>query len=167
MATKSLLLLRHAKSSWDDPLLDDRDRPLNARGRKAAVRVGRLFRDESFAIDLVLCSTSTRTRETAKQIFAERSGSTTISYRDDLYHASADQLTDILRNVVEPTSSVLVIGHNPGFEDFLAQATGKSVHFPTAALAVIEFNIDRWSLLTDQTHGELKQLWRPRDLDAE
>ncbi len=167
MATKTLLLLRHAKSSWDDPQLDDHDRPLNGRGRKAARRIGQLLIDEAITIDLVLCSTSMRTRETASLIFAVSTRSPAIAYHDELYHASPSQMIDLLRQVAEPMRTVMVIGHNPGFDEFLERLTGNEISFPTAGLAKIELQIDRWSLFDDQTNGQLAQFWRPRDLGAD
>jgi phosphohistidine phosphatase len=166
MATKTLLLLRHAKSSWDDAQLDDCDRPLNSRGRKAATRMGRLLRGEKFKIDLVLCSTAARARETAERVFAEPSRGPTMRYRDDLYLASAAQTVDLLSRVTELASCILLIGHNPGFEEIVAQVTGKTIHFPTAALVQIDLPIDHWSEFNQQTRGELKNVWRPRELET-
>ena len=167
MATKTLHLLRHAKSSWDDSQLEDRDRPLNSRGRKAASRIGRLLRERALAIDLVLCSSSARTRETAKLVFAELTNPPTISFLDELYHASPHQIVDLLSRVAEPAQFVMAIGHNPGFEEFLENLIGDAIHFPTAGLATIELEIDRWSLLNAQTRGQLKQFWKPREKDTE
>ena len=165
METKTLILLRHAKSSWQVDQLDDHDRPLNNRGRKAATRIGRLLADEAINVDSVLCSTSVRTRETADLVFAEFKKPPTISYRDDLYHASPDQIVKILAEAGKRTKSVMVIGHNPGFEVFLEQLTGEAVPFPTAALALLELNIEDWKQCNNQTRGTLKQMWRPKELD--
>ena len=165
MATKTLLLLRHAKSSWQDEQLDDQERPLNNRGRKAAARIGRLLFDQAINVDLVLCSTSVRTRETADLVFAEFPKPPTISYRDDLYHASPDQIVKILAEAGKQSKSVMVIGHNPGFEEFLVQLTGEAIPFPTAALAVLELNIKDWKQCNNQTRATLKQIWRPKELD--
>lgn len=129
--------------------------------------MGRLLREKSIAIDLVQCSPSIRTRETAKRVFAEQKCSPRINYLDDLYHASPDQITQILCQIAEPNSCVMVIGHNPGFAEFLDRVTGVCDSFPTSALAWIELKLDRWNQFSEQTRGELKQMWRPRDLEVE
>ena len=165
MSAKTLYLLRHAKSSWGDEQLDDHDRPLNSRGRKAAARVGRLLKDESLLIDRVLCSTSVRTRQTADLVFAASSKPPPISYREDLYHPTPDQIISILNEVPEQVCSVMVISHNPGLEEFLTVLTNDAVPFPTAALAMLELDVEYWSDLGDQTHGKLVQMWRPKELD--
>lgn len=167
MSTKTLLLLRHAKSSWKDLSLDDHQRTLNGRGRDAATRVGRLVQEQQFAIDLVLCSTSTRTRETADRVFEGAKSKPPISYRDDLYHASPETMIQVLSHVAEPNQCVMLIGHNPGLEEFLSQLTGNETEFPTAGLAQIELDFDRWTQFNEQTRGRLVQFWRPKELDAD
>jgi phosphohistidine phosphatase len=96
---KTLLLLRHAKSSWNDPELEDYDRPLNSRGRKAAKRIGLLMRDEGLTPNLVLCSTAQRTRETADLVYAESDSTPEVVYRDDLYHAEPKQIARVLSQI--------------------------------------------------------------------
>ena len=167
METKTVLLLRHAKSSWKDPQLDDHDRPLNARGREAATRVGQLLYNDKIDIDLVLCSASKRARETADFVFAPAKITPPILFRDDLYHASPTAMVEVLNGVAEPNSCVILIGHNPGMEEFLALLTGRAVPFPTAALARIELDLEAWSLFDDRSPGRLTQFWRPRDRDAD
>ena len=167
MAKKSLLLLRHAKSSWKNPELDDRDRPLNARGRLAADRIGRLLVEERLIPDLVLCSTAKRTCETAVLVFTEQVTSPTILYRHDLYHAEPIQIADILSQIAEPVQCVMIIGHNPGLEDFLTQQTGETLSLPTGALARIDFELDTWGQFNDVLLGTLVQHWRPRELESD
>src|SRR6185312_4366391 len=103
--------------------------------RKAATRIGRLIRDKGLSIDLVLCSTSVRTRETAKRVFEKSTTAPNTEYRDDLYCASPEQIAQILSQVFEPAECVMVIGHNPGFEELFGQLTAEPSHFPTAGLA--------------------------------
>lgn len=166
MPSKTLLLLRHAKSTWDDPQLNDHDRPLNGRGRKAAKRIGRLIVEHQFAIELVLCSTAVRTRETAARVFHNWQTPPAIEFRDDLYHATPSQFVEVLRQIAEPTQCVMLIGHNPGLEEFAGQLTGQETPFPTAALALIEPDIDRWDSFHQESRGRLVQIWRPRELDS-
>lgn len=167
MTSKSLLLLRHAKSSWDDARLDDHDRPLNGRGRRAASRMGRLIHEQAFDIDLVLCSTAKRTTETANRVFEELKTVPPIEFRGDLYLATTDQMIDALKLVAPPTRCVMLIGHNPGMEEFVEQLTGVAGRFPTAAMAQIELEIDEWTSFSNQTRGRLVQLWKPKELDAD
>lgn len=146
--------------------MNDRDRPLNGRGRRAASRMGRLIDDQQFAIDLVLCSTSTRTRQTAELVFEQSNSPPVIEFRDDLYHAEPDQFVEILKQIAKPIQCVMLIAHNPGMEEFVEQLTLNAVHFPTAGLAQIVPDIDEWSSFSEQTRGRLVQLWRPKELDA-
>ena len=162
---KRLILLRHAKSSWDDPGLDDRDRPLNGRGRRNAPRMGRLMKQEQLVPDLVLCSSAQRTRETAYLFFAEWTVSPSIVHRDDLYHAEPVQIEGILNSIDNSIESLMIIGHNPGLEEFLTRHTGKALDMPTAALAQVEFELDSWSHFKDLTHGALINFWSPKDFN--
>ncbi len=165
-----LLLLRHAKSSWDDANQPDRDRPLNQRGRQAAARVRSAMRDLGLAPDLVLVSSARRTRETLEAL-EPWTDTPLVEEMDALYLATAGQLMDAIRDVAETVRSVLVIGHNPGMHDLaltlLSDATGPvardlAVGFPTAALA--EFSIgSAWSRLTPGS-GRLIRFLTPRML---
>lgn len=162
---KRLFLLRHAKSSWNDPGLDDRDRPLNGRGRRNAPRMGRLMKDEGFVPDLALCSSAQRTRETAVLFFSEWKVLPSLVFRDDLYHAGPVQIESILNTIDDTVESLMIIGHNPGLEEFLNQHTGKALDMPTAALAQVDFELDSWSHFEDLTRGVLINFWRPKDFN--
>ena len=167
MAKKRLFLLRHAKSSWKDPQLDDPDRPLNSRGRQAAERMGRLMRDERIEIDLVICSTARRTRETADRLFADRKETPTMHYLDELYHADAPTLARVTSQISDQVSSLMIIGHNPGLEEVLLRLTGELHPFPTAMLAWLEMELSSWKEFSDATRAELARVWRPRELDSD
>jgi phosphohistidine phosphatase len=134
---KRLFLLRHAKSSWDDPDLADHDRPLAPRGRRAAKAIGEHMRREGIEPELVLCSSSRRTRETLERL---RLDSETL-IEDELYAASAQRLLERLRAVDEGVGSVLLIGHNPGVEDLAETLGGEAqAKYPTGALATLELD---------------------------
>lgn len=163
MAHKTVLLLRHAKSSWKDSQLDDFDRPLNGRGRKAAATIGDQLRSESVVIDQVLSSSSVRTRQTVELLFADWKEVPSTTFHDDLYHATPGQMIDQLRQLPSSVNCVMLVAHNPGLEELVNQWTGQATHFPTAAMAQFEFDIQDWSQLTGQTVGRLIQLWRPRE----
>jgi phosphohistidine phosphatase len=162
---KTLLILRHAKSSWDDPALDDRERPLNARGEQDAPRIGQLAREQGLTAELIISSDAVRARLTAEAM-ADATG-----YRGEilldprLYHATAAEILTALRDAAErDVATVMVVGHNPGLEELLAQLTGEPDDLPTTALARIALPIDQWSDLDTSTRGTLVGLWRPSEL---
>jgi phosphohistidine phosphatase len=144
--TRRLLLLRHGKSSWDDPSLPDHDRPLAKRGRRAAERMGAHLRAGGRRPELVLCSTARRTRETLERLALEGSKA---RFEDGLYGADEHELLERLRAVPERTGSVLLVGHNPGIQDLAVELAGPDPgedarrlreRFPTGALATFELD---------------------------
>ena len=167
MSGQRLYLLRHAKSSWDDPGLADHDRPLAPRGRKAAKAIGRHLRERGIEPALVLCSSATRARETLERI---RLAGGEAHIERELYGAGADALLARLRELPADVPSVLLIGHNPGMEELalLLAREGPAVReleakFPTAALATLALRGTGWSTL-DRGTAELVDFVRPRDL---
>ena len=160
---KRLLLLRHAKSSWDDPALADHDRPLAPRGRKAAKRIGEYLRRQETAVSLVLCSTARRARETVDLV----APGGRIEMESGLYGASAGQLLEHLRRVLEEATTVMLVGHNPAMQDLLVSLVREpgdlaAQKFPTAALAMLAFS-GPWRLL-EPGRAELTALVTPREL---
>jgi phosphohistidine phosphatase len=164
---KTLLVLRHAKSSWDDPSLDDHERPLNARGERDAPRMGRIARKKRLDVELIVSSDALRARLTAEAVADAAGYHGQILLDPRLYHASAADILAILRSTVEHNvATVMIVGHNPGLEDLVARLTGEAEGLPTAALAQITLPIDRWPDLTTSTRGTLVGLWRPKELDT-
>jgi phosphohistidine phosphatase len=165
MPLKQLELLRHAKSSWADPDIADHDRPLNARGRTAAALVGRHMHEQTPAPDLVLCSSATRTRQTLQLL--ELGAGAQVRFEDELYGAGAAGLLAQLRAVPATVGTVLLIGHNPGIEDLTRMLDRDGLtsvqKFPTAALAVLRFDIGAWKELHPGI-GHLVTFFTPRDL---
>jgi phosphohistidine phosphatase len=149
MASRQLVLLRHAKSSWDDAQLDDQDRPLAPRGRRAATKVGKYLRREGIEPDLVLCSSAARARQTFELL--QLGPKAEVLFEDGLYGASAGALLARLRKVRDSAGSVIVIGHNPGIEDLavtlVGGGEGLAEKFPTAALADLRVPIVAWGEL--------------------
>ena len=148
MNRKRLYLLRHAKSSWDDPTLADYDRPLAARGRRASKVMAEHTRREGIAPELVLCSPSRRTRQTLKRVAPGLGKNAYVQIEPALYAASATTLLEELHEVPDEVDSVMLIGHNPGIQDLalsLARAGSESLRvsskFPTAALATLNHNV--------------------------
>jgi len=169
---KTLYLLRHAKSSWGDSALADHDRPLNDCGKNAAHRIGAFLREGGHIPDLVLCSTAARTRQTLSTLVDEWDVEPAIDWDGDLYLTGPHQMLDLLRAVPDTVESVLMIGHNPGtaiLADVLC-GDGDEVglnhmrtKFPTAGLAIIELQVDRWED-TQSDCGHLQSFTRPREL---
>jgi phosphohistidine phosphatase len=143
---KRLLLIRHAKSSWDDPALADRERPIAPRGRKASERVAEHLTGSDAKLDLILCSSARRARETL-DLLLPAFGDAEVLVEDGLYGASVPDLIERLQHVTDDVGSLAVIGHNPGIQDLTIELARDGPHveralkkFPTAAVAVLEFD---------------------------
>lgn len=169
---KQLLLLRHAKSSWDDASLADFDRPLAPRGREAAPRMGREIARRGWLPALALVSPAARTRETWALVAAEFPARPQDSFPDSLYAASAQTLLTAIRQTPESVGTLLVIGHNPELEELARQIGGDGSDaralarlgekFPTAALA--RFKVEgKWAKL-DAGSARLTHFLRPKEL---
>lgn len=168
---KTLTLLRHAKSSWDDPVARDFDRPLNPKGQRAAQTVGRHMRALGLEFDAVVASPAVRVIETLEQVAVGYGSDLAPAWDQRLYLASAASLLDIARELPEGADSALMVGHNPGLEELVlllvpggALRDDVEVKFPTASLAEMRFDVTRWTDLRGGG-GELVRFVRPRDLD--
>lgn len=168
---RRLYLLRHAKSSWKDRSLADRDRPLAGRGRRAAKAVARHLEAEGIRPDLVLCSPARRTRETLERVESAFGDRVEARVDEALYGAGEAELFERVRSLPDEAGSVMLIGHNPGLEQLaLALASeGEGLarmreKYPTAALATIDLPADRWSAI-ERGSGDLIGYVRPSDLD--
>lgn len=170
--TRQLLLLRHAKSSWDDPDLTDFDRPLSGRGLKTAPLVGRELARRGWLPDMALVSPALRTRDTWRLVAAEFPAKVPTEFFRALYDASAGDILDLMRQMDNSVLTLLVVGHNPGLEGLARLLSGPASRssalrtlaekFPTAALArfVVE---DDWPKLALGS-AELTHCLRPKDL---
>lgn len=169
---KTLGLLRHAKSDWDDMSLGDFERGLNARGRRGAALMGAHIREQSVAFDTVVASPAERVKLTLE---AARLG-IPIRWEEDAYLAGPDTLIGLLHNLPDDAQAVLLAAHNPGLQELIfalvppegenalfAEAAEK---FPTATFAVLELAIDHWADCAGGC-GKLVHFARPRDLDPE
>ena len=162
---KTLLVMRHAKSSWKDAGMDDRDRPLNDRGKRAAPRMGQLLGEQRLYPDVVLSSTAKRARETAQLVSSHSGTSAEIQLLADFYLAAPETYVATLRQQPDSFQCVMVIGHNPGLEQLVGMLTGADEPFPTAALAVVELELASWSELHLNAAARLVRLWLPRELE--
>ncbi len=162
--TLKLILMRHAKSSWDDPLQSDHERSLNKRGRASAPAIGKWLSDNGFQPDELLCSTAERTRETYTRLGLKAEHT---RYEDALYLASADTMLRILQSARGTT--VLMLGHNPGIADLAQRLTKQApdhtrfFDYPSCATTVFSFDVDTWEQV--QFHqGEVLGFAIPREL---
>jgi phosphohistidine phosphatase len=160
---KTLLLLRHAKSSWNQPELKDHDRPLNKRGKKEAPKVGRYLKENDLVPDLILSSTARRARDTAQAVADESGFAGEIDFYQDLYLSETDCYLDILRRLPDDARRVLIVGHNPDLEELLTLLTDATQHMTTAALAQVDLPISNWQELNEAADGRLQSLWSPRE----
>ncbi|HEX8922144.1 MAG TPA: histidine phosphatase family protein [Pyrinomonadaceae bacterium] len=141
---KKLLLLRHAKSSWEDASLPDFERPLNERGLRAAPLVGKFLRQQKIRPDLVICSPAKRTRETIALVLKAAGIETEVRYDERIYEASVSRLREVISEIEDDKREVMLVGHNPGFENLLERLTGQQERMPTAALARIILDSENW-----------------------
>lgn len=160
---KTLLVLRHAKSSWDHSDLADHDRPLNKRGLRAAPRMGQLLVEQDLVPDLILSSTAVRARTTAELVADECESPPSIDYLPSLYGAGPHEYLEAVSAAGGGGERIMVVGHNPGLETLVTVLTGESERMPTAAVARIELDIDEWEEVVD-ARGRLVSLWRPKEL---
>lgn len=160
---KTLMILRHAKSSRDDPELADHERPLNERGKQAAKEAGRFLRDEDLLPDLIVSSTAVRARKTAQKAARQCEYPRAIELDEQLYLGHAQTHYSVVRKIEPGCKRLLLVGHNPGISEFLNQLTSGDEELPTAGLAVVQLPIKAWKELTARTRGKLLKLWRPRD----
>lgn len=161
---KTLLVLRHAKSSWKHADLADHDRPLNKRGKQAAPRVGILLQDEDLVPDLMICSSAERTYRTALLVAKACAYAGKIKKTRNLYLAEPMDYVEVLHQAADQHERVLVVGHNPGLETLIEDLTGEEIVMPTGALAYLKLSLKNWKDLDLTTKCELVNVWRPREL---
>lgn len=160
---KTLYLLRHAKSSWKNETLLDIERPLNKRGRKAAETIGAFLKKKKIVPDLVLCSTAVRARQTTEIVLDVAKLSPDIHFEDGIYEADPTRLLELVRQIEKSKKAVLLVGHNPGLEEFLEFLTGKSERMSTATLAKIVLRVTNWANVNAQK-GTMEWLQKPKAL---
>ena len=170
---RTLLLLRHAKSSWDDPGLEDFDRPLAPRGEKAAPLMASYLEKMGLRPDLVLCSPAARAHQTWSLVARSLGDKIAVNELQGLYLGAPSRLLEAVRRASDRAGCVMLVGHNPGMEHLAMALAGPSsdptalakLHdkFPTAALAEIEFEVAAWTNVA-RGAGCLKRFIRPQDL---
>lgn len=163
---KTILLMRHAKSSWGDSNLKDFDRPLNSRGKKDAPKMGQLLKRLNQVPDLIVSSPAARAKATILSVIRELEvDEKTITWNDDLYYGGAGDYLDAIMNAPEDCNIVMTVGHNPMTEQTIANLSNRPFKnaVPTATIVCFEANIENWK---DLRPGEctLKWVMSPKDL---
>ena len=163
---RTLLLLRHAKSSWKNSDVSDHDRPLNKRGKHDAPRIGRLLRRERLSPDLIVSSSAKRAGRTAGEVAKWSAFEGTVQLERRLYLADPATIVDVVRRRGADARRVLIVGHNPGLEALVARLTAQDDldPLPTAGLVQIRLEIDDWSEFRLSSDARLINVWRPREL---
>ncbi|MBI3206107.1 MAG: histidine phosphatase family protein [Myxococcales bacterium] len=160
---KTLLLMRHAKSDWDDAGTPDHDRPLNARGERTAPQMAALLVSEHVPPDLILSSTALRARATALAVAEATGWKPELCLRHELYLAAPSRIVQAIVRAPSGVDCLLVVGHNPGMEELVSDLATTRQSMPTAAVARFAIPVDDWAAFAG-ARAELVQVWRPRDV---
>ena len=160
---KTLYLLRHAKSSRKDESLPDFERPLNRRGKQATEKIGRYLRKELIVPELILSSPAVRARETIERVSKAAKWKVEVRYDQRIYEAGGLRLLEVVSQLENDRKTALLVGHNPGLEEFLLLLTGEMQRLPTAALVRLEIKSSKWANAADK---RARLVWRvkPREL---
>ena len=160
---RTLLIMRHAKSSWDNPEISDFDRPLNSRGLNAAPFMGNLIYTNHLTPDLIISSPAKRAKQTAILVKETAEIAEKIEFQEQIYEASPTTLLYLVSQISNKYKSILLVGHNPGLEGFIRILTSEIETMPTAAVAKINLEITNWDEIKANC-GKLELIMRPRDL---
>ncbi len=162
---RTLLIMRHAKSSWDHPGLSDRERPLNKRGRRDSPRVATYLRAGGWIPQQVISSSAVRTRETWSLMSPLLPQPIEVTYHEELYLADAMQIVSFLENQDPQCANVMVLGHNPGLSSFTSWLSGVRTEMTTANVAILIGQGETWAdALSHAGAWRLEELVRPRNL---
>jgi len=161
---KFLFLMRHAKSSWNDPSLNDYDRPLNSRGKTDAPKMGNYVSSLDKIPDIILCSTAKRARQTVDYFLHECPYNGEIIYCQNFYHGGLEDYWDELKQLNDVIESAMIVGHNPGLEYAIEDICGKYEIMPTSAIAIIQLDLSNWKSIGMETSGELVSVFRPKEI---
>ena len=163
--TKTLLILRHAKSSWKDEKLKDIDRPLKRRGEEDAVVIGKVLTVAELVPQVILSSPAKRAKQTAELVVSEAKFKGELRFVDAFYMGEPENYLGELKELPDEIERVMIIGHNPGLEALLQLLDGKVNSLPTGSLAYLVLDIKHWSDLTKSTVGELISFWEADEIN--
>lgn len=159
---KTLYLVRHAKSDWGDPMLDDHDRPLNERGLRDAPAMGHRLAEQGLRPDRIVTSTAVRARSTARLLARTLGiGDDHVVEDDRLYAATASRILHIASGLDDELGSAMLVGHNPGMSDAVGELTGEWVELPTCAVVECRIDVDSWAEVVEGS-GELATVDTPK-----
>jgi phosphohistidine phosphatase len=164
---KTLLLMRHGKSSWKDESLEDFERPLKKRGRKDSKKIASVIGGNDLVPDIILSSSATRARETVDVLVDALDYKNRIVFSDALYMGEPRDILAALENLSDDYNSVMIVGHNPGLEAYLQIIDGEIEALPTAGLGQLVLVLDRWLDLSFDTMGDLVGFWTPKSLSED
>lgn len=159
---KTLFVLRHAKSSWNDANLSDFERPLNRRGRETAPFMGDLIQNKNLVPEVIICSPAERAKETAMLVKKSAGFDVEIEFNERIYESSTHNLLYIIGKINDDFDSAMIVGHNPGFEGIVETLCGNYERMPTATLAVIDLNCESWNDVKPNC-GNLREILRPKE----
>jgi len=162
---KTLLLLRHAKASRDDPELPDHDRPLKPRGKEDAKRLGRQLREAGLVPTLIVSSTALRARKTASKVAKQMNYARAIELSSSLYLSSPRDHLEVARSLPDAEDRVMLVGHNPGLSQFLDELADTEAELATSELAQLELPIKHWAELEKSVRAQLINVWRAGERD--
>lgn len=161
---KTLLLMRHAKSSWKDDKLADHERPLKKRGKKDAKLIAKEIKKNNFVPDQILSSSATRAKETVEILTDALDYKGKTHFVDELYMGEPQDFINALKEVNNKHKTVLIVGHNPGLEAYLQIIDGEIEAVPTGGLGYLVLVLEDWKDISLETMGDLIGFWRPKDL---
>lgn len=161
----SLLLMRHAKSSWDDPSLQDHERVLTARGQRDARLMGEHLAGQKLTPKIILCSSAKRAQQTAQYLIESFDSLPDVLFYNELYQSSVSTFVELLTGLHDSTlSPVMIVGHNPEMDQAIRTLVGIEQRFSTACVAYLRFSAKSWVELSKRPQAKLIDFWRPKDL---
>ncbi len=164
--TKTLLLMRHGKSSWKEKGLADEKRPLKKRGEEAAAKIGKMLKVNEIVPDLILSSPAKRAKNTAEIVAKESNFSHKVELVDSFYMGEPSDYVARLKKLPNDVKQVMVVGHNPGLEAFLQMLDGHISAMPTGSLAIIKLNLNSWSDFSAESDGNVIAFWDPEQKET-
>jgi len=164
--TKLLLILRHAKSSWEFVELSDHDRPLNNRGKQDALRIGKKLLKEGIVPQLIISSSAVRATSTAVKVAKACGYQGEITVENSLYGSGYTEYLNAVKKKDDRYDIIMLVGHNPHSEQLLEILTGTMNTMPTCTVACVRLSIASWNEIDSQVKGELLNLWRPKELSS-
>ncbi|CAN5523199.1 hypothetical protein BH18THE1_BH18THE1_05180 [soil metagenome] len=164
--TKLLLILRHAKSSWEFAELSDHDRPLNNRGKRDALRIGKKLLKEGIVPQLIISSSAVRASSTALKVAKACGYQGEITVENSLYGSGYTEYLNVVKKKDDRYDIIMLVGHNPHSEQLLEILTGTMNTMSTCTVACVRLSIASWNEIDSQVKGELINLWRPKELSS-